>query len=152
MKRLLSVIVVFGFLILIVACATVPKQETLARTGPFKIQTVELTDMKTAPYLLNSINFKLQRLLSQKDLLYKPDVQKKYLEVELFISASYPAFIRYEESSSYSSLETKVVLKDMDGNVIKQGTITTINAFRVATSDFTEMDHVGEIVRFLTSP
>lgn len=153
MKRISLFLITVLCLISIYSCATDKKgliQNPQLR-GPFKFGKVDIQDMHTAPYLINSIMIKVQNKLQLEGMLYKEDSKGPYYTIDLLIKAEYPAFVRHEDMASYTILETKVILKDPDGKEIKQGNISTINAFKGMTADYTEIEHAKEIVRFVTS-
>ncbi|MFN3535320.1 MAG: hypothetical protein ACK4WB_08020 [Desulfatiglandales bacterium] len=154
MKIIKTVIILTFALVVFSSCASVTSQKAVESPkfrGPFKLVKVDITDMKTSPYLINSIMFKVQNILEREGVAYKEETKTAYYQVELFISADYPAFVKSENMSGYSSLETRVVLKDPTGKPIKEGKVSTFNAFKDITSDFTEVSHARDIVSFITS-
>jgi hypothetical protein len=153
MKGYLKILLCLMAFIFVSSCANLDSERLKVPSdiGPFKIAKVDLGDIHTAPYLLNSIMSKTSRILDQYGILYDPQKHQKYLTLELIIYAIYPAFARHENMSSYDFLETKVTVKDPDGKIIKEGTVSTVNAFRETLADFTENQHAKEILRFLIS-
>jgi len=153
MKVLFKVFFVLMGFFLVSSCANLgtEKLKVPSDVGVFKISKVDVGDIHTAPYLLNSIMSKTNRLLDQYGILYDPQKHQKYYTIDLIIYASYPAFVRHENMSSYDFLETKITVKDQDGKVIKEGTVSTLNAFRETLADFTENQHAKEILKFLIS-
>lgn len=153
MKRIGFILLPLLCSILIYACAADKRSliENPQLRGPFKFGKVDIQDMHTAPYLVNSIMIKVQNILALEGMLYKEDTKGPYYTIDLLIKAEYPAFVRHEDMASYTLLETKVILRDSAGKEIKQGNISTINAFKGMTADYTEIEHAKEIVRFVTS-
>lgn len=138
----------------IIGCANFAERKIVENPtfkGPFKFGTVDILGMETAPYLMNSIMTKVETYLRQEGLLYDEKIKGPFYTVDMLIKAEYPAFRKSENMSSYTNLETKVVLRDPDGRVMKEGVIGSVNGFREMLSDFTELEHAKEIVRFITT-
>jgi hypothetical protein len=115
----------------------------MIRPGEIKAGSFE-----TPPYIPTRVRFLLEQQLREKQLLASGGDQK-VLTVNI-VSSAYYTFFRREHPSSYDQLTSTVEVVDTSQpEIIAKTTITSYNGFGDSTSDFTEIDHVRQIVKFL---
>jgi hypothetical protein len=114
-----------------------------------KLGEFEAGSFDTPPYIPTKIRFQLELQLREKKLLASED--KKVLTVNVVSSTRYN-FFRRESASRYTELTSVVeVVETSLPEIIAKTTIYSYNAWGEQTSDFTEIDHVRDIVKFLES-
>jgi hypothetical protein len=115
-----------------------------------KLGEFEAGSFDTPPYIPTKIQFQLELQLRQKKLLAS-EGDKKVLTVNVVSSTRYN-FFRRESASRYTELTSVVEVVDTGlPEIIAKTTIYSYNAWGEQTSDFTEIDHVRDIVKFLES-
>jgi len=116
----------------------------------FKIGELKAGSFDTPPYIPTKIQFELNLQLKEKQLL-ATEGDKKVLTVNIISSTRY-LFFRREQASNYKELTSVVEVVDTSlPEIVAKTTIHSFNAWGVNTSDFTEIDHVRDIVKFLVS-
>jgi hypothetical protein len=156
-RGIISLVMAVSLALILPGCATsAPKAPS---PGPdysrfkgykFKIGELKAGSFETPPYIPTKVNFELNLQLKEKQLL-AAEGDKKALTVNIISSTSY-LFFRREQASNYKELTSMVEVVDTNmPEIIAKTKITSFNAWGDQTSDFTEIDHVRSIVKFLES-
>jgi hypothetical protein len=115
----------------------------MIKLGEFKAGSFE-----TPPYIPTKIHFYLDQQLREKKLLAS-EGDKKTLTVNVISSARY-TFVRHAYASFYDELTSAIEVVDTSvPEIIAKTTIHGYNAWGELSSDFTEVDQVKEIVKYL---
>ena len=127
-----------------------PQTQDYSRVKGYMIKPGELKagSFETPPYIPKKIHFQLELQLRQKQLLAS-EGDKKVLTVNI-LSSTYYTFSRHQYASYYDELTSAIEVVDTtQPEIIANTTIHSYNAWGELSSDFTEVDHVRDIVKFL---
>ncbi len=156
-RGIISLVMAMSFSLLFPGCATsgpkVPVQtQDYSRFKGYmiKVGEIEAGSFETPPYIPTKIRFQLELQLRVKKLLAS-DGDAKALTVNIISSTRY-SFSPREHFSSYQELTSTVEVVDTkQPEIIAKTTIHSYNGWGELSSDFTEVDNVSDIVKFLES-
>ncbi len=154
-RWIIALVVAVSLSAVFLGCATSgpqapPQTQDYSRVKGYMIKLGELKagSFETPPYIPTKIKFELELQLREKKLL-ATEGDARALTVNILSSTRYSSF-RPTSSSHYNDLTSTVEVVDTSRpEIIAKATIVSYNGWGELSSDFTEFDHVKDIVKFL---
>ena len=150
----------FWILFVISGCGTMggkapeKRAATVKEKGDrFEIGQIKAGSFETPPDIPATIRFDLAEMLKAKGLLVSPASSEKRLVVNVKTTAYYVGAVMTRTCfGCYSELTSEVEVVDPHTpQIVAKTLVRSYNGWGRQTSDFTEWDHVKEIVGFLES-